>query len=142
MNANAPLMAGKRGLIMGVANDRSIAWGMAGRIRRMAAELALSYQGDALEGASPARRLNRQRFPVAVRRGDKADVAAVIVDLRTRWARLDFLVHAIAYSDKEQLKGRYVDTSRANFLMAARSALFVHRRLPARGAADAGGGSC
>jgi enoyl-[acyl-carrier protein] reductase I len=113
------LMTGKRGLIMGVANDRSIAWGVAKACASHGAELALTYQGEAFE---------KRVRPLAASLGsdvvlncdvtDDASVEAVFAELKRRWGRLDFLVHAIAYSDKEQLKGRYVDTSPDNFDMS------------------------
>jgi enoyl-[acyl-carrier protein] reductase I len=110
------LMTGKRGLIMGVANDRSIAWGVAKACAAHGADVALTYQGEAFE---------KRVRPLAASLGsdvvlncdvtDDASVEAVFAELHRRWGRLDFLVHAIAYSDKEQLKGRYVDTSADNF---------------------------
>ncbi|UTD27147.1 enoyl-ACP reductase FabI [Bradyrhizobium sp. WD16] len=112
----ASLMQGKRGLIMGVANDHSIAWGMARTLAAQGAELAFTYQGDAL-----ARRVK----PLAQSLGsdlvlpcdveDIASVDAVFADLKAKWGKLDFLVHAIGFSDKNELKGRYADTTRANF---------------------------
>ncbi|HYE01582.1 MAG TPA: enoyl-ACP reductase FabI [Alphaproteobacteria bacterium] len=113
----ARLMEGKRGLIMGVANDRSIAWGIAAACAEHGAELAFTYQGDAL--------LKRVK-PLADRVGsqivlpcdvtDEASMDAVFAELEQKWGRLDFVVHAIAFSDKNELDGRYLDTSRANFL--------------------------
>lgn len=111
------LMAGKRGLIMGVANNRSIAWGIARALADQGAEIALTYQGDAF----------RKRVePLAADLGamivghcdvtDMDTVEAVFEKLRAEWGRIDFLVHAIAFSDKDELTGRYVDTSRDNFL--------------------------
>ena len=111
------LMAGKRGLIMGVANNRSIAWGIARALADQGAEIALTYQGDAF----------RKRVePLAAELGamivghcdvtDMDTVDAVFEKLRAEWGRIDFLVHAIAFSDKDELTGRYVDTSRDNFL--------------------------
>lgn len=112
------LMAGKRGLIMGLANDKSIAWGIAKACADAGAELAFSYQGDALK---------KRVVPLAEQLGsdivlpcDVADLATVdsLFDgLKERWDRLDFVVHAIGFSDKNELRGRYVDTSRDNFLM-------------------------
>jgi enoyl-[acyl-carrier protein] reductase I len=112
-----PLMAGKRGLIMGVANDRSIAWAIAKAVGDHGAELAFTYQGDAF--AKRVRPLadslgSQLVFDCDV--SDEASVDACFTALGARWERLDFLVHAIAYSDPTELKGRYVDTSRANFL--------------------------
>ena len=110
------LMAGKRGLIMGVANNRSIAWGIAKAVVAQGAEVALTYQGDALK---------KRVEPLAAELGSKlvlpCDVAdtpsmdALFAELGKAWGRLDFLVHAIAFSDKNELDGRYVDTSEANF---------------------------
>lgn len=110
------LMAGKRGLILGVANDHSIAWGIARTLRAHGAELAFTYQNDAIK---------KRVGPLAASAGSSillpCDVEAegaignVIGGLRKTWDTFDFVVHAIAYSDKEELKGRYVDTSRENF---------------------------
>ncbi len=111
------LMAGKRGLVMGVANDRSIAWGIASAVHAQGAELAFTYQGEALEkrvrplAASTGSELV---FPCDVT--DDASIDAVFAALKESWGSLDFVVHAIAYSDKEELKGLYVDTSRGNFV--------------------------
>jgi len=112
----AGLMAGKRGLIMGVANDRSIAWGIAQACHEQGAELAFTYQGDVLK---------KRVEPLAASLGseivlpcdvtDSASMDAVFAALTARWGRLDFLLHAIAYADKAELKGRYVDTSAGNF---------------------------
>jgi enoyl-[acyl-carrier protein] reductase I len=112
----AGLMAGKRGLIMGVANDRSIAWGIAQACIEQGAELAFTYQGDVLK---------RRVEPLAASVGseivlpcdvtDTASMDAVFAELAEKWGRLDFLLHAIAYADKAELKGRYVDTSAGNF---------------------------
>ena len=117
MTETEPRMAGKRGLIMGVANDRSIAWGIASAVSAQGAALAFTYQGEAL-----AKRVR----PLAASVGsdivlpcdvtDDASIDAVFAEIEARWGRLDFLVHAIAYSDKEELKGKYVDTSRDNFV--------------------------
>jgi enoyl-[acyl-carrier protein] reductase I len=117
MTENHPLMAGKRGLVMGVANDRSIAWGIAAKAHEHGAELAFSYQGEALEkrvrplaesvGSSLV-------LPCDVAEDDSID--AVFATLKETWGRLDFLVHAIAYSDREELKGKYLNTSRDNFV--------------------------
>ena len=110
------LMHGKRGLIMGVANDRSIAWGIARAARAQGAELAFTYQGEALE--KRVRPLAASVGSDVVLPCDVADpgtVDAVFAALKDRWGKLDFLVHAIAYSDKDELKGRYIDTSPDNF---------------------------
>src|SRR6056297_443816 len=112
------LMAGKRGLIMGLANDKSIAWGIARACADAGAELAFSYQGDALK---------KRVAPLAAQLGsdivlpcDVADMNSIdqlFTNLGEHWDGLDFVVHAIGFSDKSELRGRYVDTSRNNFLM-------------------------
>jgi enoyl-[acyl-carrier protein] reductase I len=110
------LMQGKRGLIMGVANDHSIAWGIARTLHAHGAELAFTYQGDALgKRVTPlAKSLNSDLIlPCDVE--DIASVDAVFAALKEKWGTLDFLVHAIGFSDKNELKGRYADTTRANF---------------------------
>ena len=111
-----PLMKGKRGLVMGVANDRSIAWGIARVLHGQGAELAFSYQGGAF---------GRRAVPLAESIGAKIIVEADVEDLdsvkrvfeaiRKQWGSLDFIVHALAFSDRNELKGRYCDTTRANF---------------------------
>src|SRR6478672_11677972 len=110
------LMKGKRGLIMGVANDHSIAWGIAKTLHAQGAELAFTYQGDALgKRVKPlAQSLGADTvLPCDVE--DIASVDTVFAALREKWGGLDFIVHAIAFSDKNELKGRYADTTRENF---------------------------
>jgi enoyl-[acyl-carrier protein] reductase I len=110
------LMAGKRGLIMGVANNRSIAWGIAKAVAAHGAELAFTYQGDALKKrVEPlaAELSSRIVLPCDVTDPDSMD--AVFRTLEAQWGGLDFLVHAIAFSDKNELDGRYVDTTEKNF---------------------------
>ena len=112
-----PLLAGKRGLVMGVANDRSIAWAIARTAHAHGAELAFTYQGDAL--GRRVRPLAESVGGVVVGECDvtnEASIAAAFDALAKHWQHIDFVVHAIAYSDAEQLKGHYVDTTRANFL--------------------------
>ena len=131
-----PLMAGKRGLIMGVANDRSLAWGIARSVAEHGAELAFTYQGEAL-----ARRVG----PLAESLGsnvllpcdvnDDAALDRVFDDIAGRWDRLDFLVHAIAFSDKEELKGRYVDTSPGNFAQTMQISCYSFTAICRRAAA-------
>ncbi len=111
------LMAGKRGIILGVANNRSIAWGIAKACADQGAEIAFTYQGDALK---------KRVEPLAEEIGafvaghcdvtDGATIDAVFAEIEKKWGRLDFLVHAIGFSDKDELTGRYVDTSHDNFL--------------------------
>jgi enoyl-[acyl-carrier protein] reductase I len=110
------LMAGKRGLIMGVANNRSIAWGIAKACRSHGAELAFTYQGEALK--KRVEPLARDLDALVVGHCDVTDGAsmdAVFEEVGARWGKLDFLVHAIAFSDKDQLDGRYIDTTEDNF---------------------------
>lgn len=112
------LMAGKRGLIMGVANNRSIGWGIAKALHAQGAELAFSYQGEALK---------RRVDPLAAELGSDVVVECDVTDdaamdqtfatLKEKWGKLDFLVHAIGFSNKEELEGRYVDTSAENFAL-------------------------
>jgi enoyl-[acyl-carrier protein] reductase I len=117
--ATGTLMAGKRGLIMGVANDRSIAWGIARAVAAQGAEVAFTYQGEALE---------KRVRPLAESLGsdivlpcdvtDESSIDAVFETLEQRWGKLDFLVHAIGFADKQFLRGRYMDTPREAFLQA------------------------
>ena len=116
MTSGSGLMAGKKGLIMGVANDRSIAWHIAKAAHEQGAEMAFTFQGEALQ---------KRVTPLAESVGsdvilqcdvtDEASVDALFKVLQSRWGKLDFAVHAIAYSDKEELKGKYVDTTLDNF---------------------------
>jgi enoyl-[acyl-carrier protein] reductase I len=112
------LMAGKRGLIMGLANDKSIAWGIAQQLAAHGAEIAFSYQGEALKKrVEPlAASIGMNTF-VECDVADEASMDALFAALATKWGKIDFLVHAIGFSDKNELRGRYVDTSRQNFLM-------------------------
>ena len=115
-NHSKGIMHGKRGIVMGVANDRSIAWGIADAIAKQGAEIAFTYQGEALQ---------KRVIPLAESVGsnivipcDVSSDEAIDITfnlLKEKWDSLDFLVHAIAYSDKEELKGEYVDTTRENF---------------------------
>jgi enoyl-[acyl-carrier protein] reductase I len=118
MTKSSGIMSGKRGLIMGVANDRSIAWGIAKALADQGAEIAFTFQGEALE---------KRVRPLAASVGadllipcdvaDMASVDAAFATLAATWPTIDFLVHAIGYSDKNELRGKYVDTSLDNFLM-------------------------
>ena len=139
MSSEAPaagLMAGKRGLIMGLANDKSIAWGIARALAEHGAELAFSYQGEALK---------KRVEPLAAQLGsdivlpcdvaDMASVDALFADLQGRWGRLDFLVHAIGFSDKSELRGRYAETSRENFRMSMDISVYSFTAVARRAAA-------
>ena len=111
------LMSGKRGLIMGVANDRSLAWGIAKTLAAHEAALAFTYQGEAFEKrVRPLAESLGSDLVLDVDAVSQASLDALFATLAARWGRLDFLVHAIAFSDKAELTGKYVDTSRANFL--------------------------
>lgn len=113
------LLAGKRGLIMGLANDKSIAWGIAKTCADAGAELAFSYQGDALKKrVGPLAEQLGSDIVLPCDVGDEASIDALFDSLKERWGKLDFVVHAIGFSDKNELRGRYVDTSRGNFAIS------------------------
>ncbi|QLH14750.1 enoyl-ACP reductase FabI [Paracoccus pantotrophus] len=130
------LMKGRRGLIMGLANDKSIAWGIAKALAEQGAELAFSYQGEALK---------RRVEPLAAQIGsdllaecdvaDEASVDGLFATIAERWDSLDFIVHAIGFSDKEQLRGRYADTTRDNFLMTMDISVYSFTAVARRAAA-------
>ncbi|AWI84262.1 enoyl-ACP reductase [Alloyangia pacifica] len=110
------LLKGKRGLIMGVANDRSIAWGIAKALHEAGAELAFTYQGDAFgKRLEPLAQSVGSDFMVDVDVTDDASLDAAFEQLGARWPTIDFVVHAIAFSDKSELTGRFLNTSRSNF---------------------------
>ena len=133
---NTALMAGKRGLVMGVANDRSIAWGIAKTLADQGAELAFTYQGDAF---------GRRAVPLAESAGSKVIVSCDVQDLddidRTfeeigkAWDSIDFIVHALAFSDRNELKGLYADTSRENFINTMVISCFSFTEVAKRAAA-------
>jgi enoyl-[acyl-carrier protein] reductase I len=111
-----PLMAGKRGLVMGVANDRSIAWGIARVLHGQGAELAFSYQGGAFgRRAVPLAKSIGAKIIEEVDVEDLSSVQRMFEVIRKEWGSLDFVVHALAFSDRNELKGRYCDTTRKNF---------------------------
>lgn len=112
------LMTGKRGLIMGLANDRSLAWGIAQALHAQGAEMAFSYQGEALEKrVRPLAAQVGSDFLIDCDVSDEAALDAAFAELKARWETIDFVVHAIGYSDKNELRGLFVDTSAANFAM-------------------------
>ncbi|MCH9019069.1 MAG: enoyl-ACP reductase FabI [Proteobacteria bacterium] len=116
MNGPGPVMTGKRGLVMGVANERSIAWGIARALSEHGADLAFTYQGDAFgKRVRPLAESLGSNLVVPCDVTDTASLDAVFATIEKAWGSLDFLVHAIAYSDKDQLKGRYLDTTADNF---------------------------
>ncbi|MBN2741574.1 MAG: enoyl-ACP reductase FabI [Rhodobacteraceae bacterium] len=130
------LMVGKRGLIMGLANDKSIAWGIAKALGEAGAELAFSYQGEALK---------KRVGPLAAQLGadtliecdvaDEASIDTLFDTLKEKWGKLDFVVHAIGFSDKNELRGRYVDTSRDNFTMTMDISVYSFTAVCARASA-------
>jgi len=130
------LMKGKRGLVMGVANDHSIAWGIARSLAAHGAALAFTYQGDALgKRVRPLAQSLGADFVVPCDVEVIASVDAVYAGLRDKWGGIDFLVHAIAYSDKNELKGRYADTSRENFIRTMLISCFSFTEIARRAAA-------
>ena len=131
----AGLMAGKRGLIMGLANDKSIAWGIAKAVADQGAELAFSYQGDALlKRVGPLAEQLGSDVVLPCDVSDTESMDALFATLKERWGTLDFVVHAIGFSDKTQLRGRYVDTTRDNFLMSMDISVFSFTEVSRRAA--------
>ena len=129
------LMKGKRGLIMGVANDHSIAWGIAKALAAQGAELAFTYQGEALgKRVKPLAQSLGVELILPCDVENLSSVDQVFATLRGKWGRLDFLVHAIAFSDKNELKGRYADTSRENFSRTMLISCFSFTELARRAA--------
>ena len=117
MSASLGVMSGKRGLIMGVANERSIAWGIAKMAANHGAELAFTYQGEALlKRLSPLAQSVNSEMVMQCDVTDEHSLETVFNTIRGNWEKIDFVVHAIAYSDKDELKGEYINTSRDNFL--------------------------
>jgi enoyl-[acyl-carrier protein] reductase I len=113
------LMDGKRGLIMGLANDKSLAWGISKRLAQAGAQLAFSYQGEALQKrVGPLAAEVGSDFLIECDVADMADLDRLFEQLKARWETIDFVVHAIGFSDKNELRGKYVDTSLDNFLMS------------------------
>ena len=111
------LLKGKKGLIMGVANDRSIAWGIAKKLSEHGAELAFTYLGDALKKrVIPLAESLKSNFTLSCDVEKKEDIIRTFEDIKKKWGNLDFVVHAIAFSDRTELSGEYLDTSRENFL--------------------------
>ncbi len=130
------LMKGKRGLIMGLANDKSIAWGIAKTCADAGAELAFSYQGDALKKrVIPLAEQLGSDFVVECDVADQASVDTLFDTLEERWGKIDFVVHAIGFSDKNELRGRYVDTSAENFRMTMDISVYSFTAVAKRAAA-------
>ncbi|WP_449041084.1 enoyl-ACP reductase FabI [Paracoccus sp. (in: a-proteobacteria)] len=139
MSSDTPamgLMAGRRGLIMGLANDKSMAWGIARALAAQGAELAFSYQGEALKKrVDPLAAQLGSDIVLPCDVGDMESVDALFAALKERWGKLDFIVHAIGFSDKDELRGRYVDTTRDNFLMTMDISVFSFTAVTQRAAA-------
>jgi enoyl-[acyl-carrier protein] reductase I len=130
------LMKSKRGLVMGVANDHSIAWGIARMLAAHGAELAFTYQGDALgRRVKPLAKSVGSKMVLPCDVEDIASVDEVFAAVGAAWGGIDFLVHAIAYSDKNELKGRYADTTRANFVRTMVISCFSFTEVARRAAA-------
>lgn len=117
MTTNQLLMSGKKGLVMGLANDKSIAWGICQALNAQGAQLAISYQNDVLEKrvAPLAAQLDNDPLLIKCDVSDSASVEACFKELGEKWGKIDFVVHAIAFSDKNELKGRTIDTTLTNF---------------------------
>ncbi|SET57513.1 enoyl-ACP reductase FabI [Paracoccus homiensis] len=130
------LMAGKRGLIMGLANDKSIAWGIANALAREGADLAFSYQGEALKKrVGPLAEQLGSDLVLPCDVGDEDSIELLFNRLQDEWGKMDFLVHAIGFSDKDQLRGRYAETTRDNFLKTMDISVFSFTTVAKRAAA-------
>ena len=130
------LMAGKRGLIMGLANHMSLAWGIAQKLSEHGAELAFSYQGDALEKrVRPLAEQLGSDFLIDCDVSDMAALDTAFATLKERWETIDFVVHAIGFSDKNELRGRFMDTSLDNFLMTMNISVYSFVAVAQRAAA-------
>ncbi len=136
MTTGAPLMAGKRGLIMGIANERSLAWGIAKAVAAQGAELCITYQGEALKKrVAPLAGELGCDFVAPADVTDAASMDALFATLEARWGTMDFAVHAVAFSDKDELKGRYVDTTVDNFQRTMLISCYSFTELARRSAA-------
>jgi len=133
MAAENNLLRGKKGLILGLANNRSIAWGIAKAAHNAGAELAFTYQGDAMKKRVEPLAAELNAFVCGhCDVADAASMDAVFAAIREKWGRLDFMVHAIGFSDKDELTGRYVDTSEANFLKTMQISVYSFTALAQR----------
>ena len=141
------LMAGKKGLIMGLANDKSLAWGIAKKLHEQGAEMAFSYQGEALrKRVGPLAQQVGSDFLIECDVSDMDAMDTAFAEIEARWGKMDFLVHAIGFSDKSELRGKYVDTSLDNFLMTMNISAYslvaaAKRARPLMNADGNGGGS-
>lgn len=137
-----PLMQGKQGLIMGIANDRSLAWGIAKAVHAQGAEVAVTYQGEALlKRVKPLADQLGARLVLPADVADPTSLDELFAEIAAKWGRLDFLVHAIAYSDREELKGRYINTSLENFQRTMQISCFSFTDLARRAEPLMGAGS-
>jgi enoyl-[acyl-carrier protein] reductase I len=126
-------MAGKRGLIMGLANDKSLAWGISQQLHAQGAELAFSYQGEALaKRVKPLAEQLGSDFLIDCDVSDMAKLDEAFAEIEARWGKLDFVVHAIGFSDKNELRGLYADTSLDNFLMTMNISVYSFVAVAAR----------
>ncbi|MBV6634198.1 MAG: enoyl-ACP reductase [Alphaproteobacteria bacterium] len=134
--ASLPILAGKRGLIMGVANERSIAWGIAKSLHEAGAELAFTYQGDAfMRRVEPLAQSVGADILLPCDVMDEASIDQTFDQLKERMGEIDFVIHAVAFSNKEELKGRYVDTTLDNFLMTMQISCYSFTATARRAAA-------
>jgi len=134
--SDSSLMQGKRGLILGVANDHSIAWGIASAVAEHGAALAFTYQGDGFaKRVKPLAESVGSNIVLPCDVSDDASIAAVFSAIEKEWGSLDFVVHSVAYSDKDELSGRYVDTSRDNFKLTLDISCFSFTTIAQRAAA-------
>ena len=130
------LMQGKRGLIMGLANDRSLAWGIAKKLHEAGAEMAFSYQGEALERrVRPLAEQLGSDFLIDCDVSDMTELDKTFATLKERWPTIDFVVHAIGFADKNELRGRYADTSLDNFLMTMNISVYSFTAVAQRASA-------
>src|SRR5216683_2475802 len=137
------LMAGKQGLVMGVANDRSLAWGIAKALNGHGARLAFTYQGEALgKRVRPLAESLDSDFVLDADVTDATSLDSLFDNLAARWGRVDFVVHAIAFSDKDELTGKYLNTSRANFLRTLDISCFSFTDICRRAAPLMSSGGC
>jgi enoyl-[acyl-carrier protein] reductase I len=135
MISSSGVMTGKKGLVMGVANERSLAWGIAKAVADQGAELAFTFQGEALEKrVRPLAEEVGSKLILPCDVTDEASIDATFAAIEKSWGKLDFVVHAIAYSDKEELKGQYVDTSLDNFLKTMHISCFSFTSIARRAA--------
>ncbi len=134
--AGSSLMCGKRGLILGVANDHSIAWGIAKTLARHQAELAFTYQGEGFaKRVEPLAQSLGSEIVLFCDVEDEKSVDTVFATLEKKWGQLDFLVHSIAYSDKNELNGRYIDTTHENFVRTLKISCYSFTTIASRAAA-------